>query len=226
MVKQIIKMYKAPEKPKVIIFMDKRESLYQALTDFDCEVRQKMLVVADYVLSDRIAVERKTSDDFIASIIDQRIFKQLSALKENFDKPILIIEGNGLSSDRVPANVVRGALASIAIDFAIPILWTKNKQETAGMIYWIAKREQIGEKREIAIRAGKKATTLTAQQEFLVSGLPGISNVRARELLKYFSNPMAIFSAEESELSSVKKLGSKTAKNIKEVLTKKYRGKK
>lgn len=230
MVEHKIKIMYGPSpfrKRKVKIFVDKREissGIIEELGNYDCEVKEMTLAVGDYILSDRVVVERKSADDFLQSIINQRLFKQLKGLKDNYNKPVLILEGNSLNSDRrVPENVIRGALASVALDFSVPILWTRDISETAGMIFWIAQREQLGEKRELAIRGGRKSLPLYEQQEFLVAGLPGISNIRSREMLKYFKTPADIFLAEEKELIKVKKIGKVTAKNIRKVLNKKYK---
>jgi len=229
MVKQIVKFYSLPEPPKIIIYVDKREAssgILQELSGFECTVEEKFLVVGDFILSDRVVVERKTARDFLQSVIDGRLFKQMQNLKQNFEKPVLLIEGQNYGDeDRVNKNVIRGALASIALDYAIPILWTKNISETAGLIYWIARREQLDEKRTVAVRGKKKNRGVKEAQEFLVAGLPGISTVRAREILKHFGSPLKFFAADSEEIIKVKKLGKKTAQNIKEILEKRYRGK-
>ena len=59
------------------------------------------------------------------------------------------------------------------------------------------------------------------KQEYLVSSLPGISIVRAKALLSHFKTPMNVFSADEKELQ--KAIGKKIAKEIRNVLEKKYK---
>ncbi len=210
---------------KPIIFADSRESqsdVINELNNFDCIVKQKVLAVGDYLLSDRICVERKTAPDFVSSIMDGRLFSQIKSLKDNFDKPILLVEGNNLYANVKP-NIIRGALAAIAIDFSLPLIWTKDAAETAGIIHWIARREQLDEKREVPIRNDKKAESNKQKQEFLVAGLPGISVVRARALLKKFKSPMTVFNASEEELAQVENVGPKTAKKIREMLEENYK---
>jgi Fanconi anemia group M protein len=209
---------------KVLIFVDTREAgsgIYEYFGQYDAEVQQKMLLCGDFIVSDRVCIERKFVDDFAQSIIDKRIFKQLTNMKENFEKPVLIIEGDSLYG-RLHPNIIRGALVSIVIDFGVPILWTKDPAETAGMVYWLARREQLLEKREISLRNKKKTPTIKEQQEFLISGLPDISVVRAKSLLKHFKKPENIFNADEKELTKVEGIGKGIAKKIKKVLDKKY----
>ncbi|MBU3896645.1 MAG: hypothetical protein KJ697_01790 [Nanoarchaeota archaeon] len=162
-----------------------------------------------------------TASDFLSSIVDKRLFQQMKDLRENFEKPILIIEGNDLY-DRLHPNAVRGALASIALDFKIPIIWTKNVAETVGMIFCIARREQIDERKTVSFIEKKKATSLKDQQELLVHGLPGVSIVRARSLLKHLKTPGKIFNASEKTLAKVENIGKTTAKKIRKVLVSKY----
>ena len=79
---------------RVIIFVDSREnSIEEYFKQYGCEVQKKMLLCADFLVSDRVCIERKTVIDFVKSITDKRLFKQLKKMKEDFEKPILIIEG-------------------------------------------------------------------------------------------------------------------------------------
>lgn len=210
----------------IVIYADTRE-ISSKVTDIlkrKCELREKKLEVADYLLSNRVAAERKTTSDFLQSIIDGRLFKQLAELKNNFDSPILIIEGTALfNNDRkIHENAVRGALASIAIDFRIPILWAESQHETAELLFAVAKREQLIQKNTIAIRGKKKMRSDNEQQRFIVAGLPGISTVTAEKLLKHFKTPEAIFCAPETELQKIEGIGKDMSRKIKYILTKKY----
>lgn len=210
---------------KVIVYADNRETSERLnnILKKRCELRFAQLSVADYLLSERVAVERKRSADFLQSIIDGRLFKQLASLKENFENPILIIEGELADENRkIHPNAIRGAIASIALDFAIPIIWTRTPLETAEQLFVIAKREQLDEKRSIAIRGKRKFKSINQEQEFLVSGLPNVSTITAKKLLKHFGTPTKIFSATEANLMKVDGIGKKTSKRICDVLRKKY----
>lgn len=213
---------------RVLILADHRElksGVVDHLKKHDCEVRARQLEVADYILSDRVGVERKSVPDFLASIFNQRMFKQLKSLSDSYKRPVLVIEGNPelLFLEReVNPNTVRGVLSSIAVDYAVPIIWTLDTRETAAQIHWMAKREQENKKRELQIRAKKKSNHISQDQEFLVSGLPGISNVRARKLLSHFKTPSRVFRASETELQKLEGFGEKYAKKIRKVLDEKY----
>jgi Fanconi anemia group M protein len=208
---------------KVLIFVDTRESsIIEYFKQYDCVIQKKMLLYGDFICSDRVCIEKKVVKDFIQSITDKRLFQQLNAMKDNFEKPILIIEGEESLYGSLYPNVIRGALAAITVDLSIPILWSRDLADTAGLIYWIAKREQIDEKREVVLRNKKVPETIKEKQEYLVSSLPDVSSVRAKDLLKHFKSPQKIFNANEKELQEVKGIGEKIAKKIKEVIENQY----
>ncbi len=144
MIQQILK----PE-DKILVFVDYREdncNIIEYLKEMDTIVKEIALKVGDYLCSDRVCIERKTGDDFISSITDGRLFEQAKELKENFSKPIILIEGN-YSTDRMNENAIKATIASILLDYEIPIIMTKNEKESASVIFWVAKREQNIKKR-------------------------------------------------------------------------------
>jgi ERCC4-type nuclease len=208
---------------KVLIFVDTRESsILEFFSQYDCIIQRKMLLLGDFILSDRIVVEKKTVRDFVSSITDKRLFVQLRAMKENFEKPILIIEGEESLYGSLHPNTIRGALSAITVDLGIPILWTRDLADTAGLLYWIARREQIDERREICLINKKTPKTLREQQEYLISSLPDISAVRAKALLRHFKSPQNFFSASAKDLQEVKGIGKKIAEKIKTIIDKEY----
>ena len=210
---------------KIIIYADVREnSRVTHILKNRCTLIEKQLAVGDYLLSKHVAVERKTTGDFISSIIDGRLFKQMGELKGNFRTPILILEGNGLFNGerKIHPNAIRGALASVSLDYGVPIINTENNLETAEMLLAIAKREQITKKKSISVRGKKKARSMNHRQEMLLAGLPQINTQTARKLLKHFGSPEKIFTATTEELMKVEGLGPKMAKRIRLLLSKNY----
>lgn len=207
------------------IVVDSRElssTVPRELLEFGIISKPKMLGTGDYVLSDRVCIERKTTEDFIGSIISGRLMSQMKRLK-SYPCPCLIIEGEGLYSKRdVHPNAIRGALASIIIDFGIPTVATRDEKDTAAFITALTKREYQEGRREIQIRADKRTSTLREQQESIVGGLPNVNIVIARRLLTQFKNVKKIFNATGPELEKVQGIGKKTSDEILSVLEKEY----
>lgn len=224
------KNVKVIERPKKendfpIVYADSREGnskVIRHLTEMEIDVKVHSMAVADYQVSDEVAIERKTAKDFVDSIIDKRLFKQARELSEEFKRPLLILEGDDLYAGMVNPNAIRGSLASIAIDFGISIIPTRNAQDTAAMIKRIAVREQNGERTPIQIRTDKKPVSMLEQQLFIVESLPNIGPVNAKNLLAHFGSVGKIMNATESQLQEVEGIGKKTAENIRKVIDSKY----
>lgn len=217
-----------PQQDGVTVFMDSREPgdiIPQVLREMGATVEVRVLEVADYLCSERVAVERKSTGDFLQSIIDQRLFRQLNELSKNFERPVMIIEGDDVfcnSRHRLHPNVIRGVLASVVADYGVPLLWTHAQSETAAQIFWLAKREQAGNEKSITPRAKKKAASVHEMQEFLAAGLPNVSGKMARRLLCHFRTPQRLFNATEDELQNVDGVGKALSRKIREILRAEY----
>ncbi|MBO3755428.1 MAG: DEAD/DEAH box helicase, partial [Candidatus Brockarchaeota archaeon] len=211
---------------KIKIIVDSRESSSQVINELcrlNVETKLETLSCADYILSDEVAVERKTSEDLAASIVDGRLFDQASRLKETYGKPIIIVEGESLTSPRdVKPESIAGAVSSLLVDYQIPVVRSANSRETALLLYFMAKREQRREGKEPRIRGGKRPSTLKELQEYVVAGLPNIDVKLARRLLKRFKSVEAVFTASAKDLMEVEGIGEKKSKKIREVLTANY----
>ncbi len=218
----------APKEPKeaASIFVDPRErEMGKLLEARGMEVTLKSLEVGDYVLSERVAVERKTAQDFVASIIDpqRNLFRQISDLSRTYAKPVLILEGRDLYTRQINPSSIQGALASIALDFGVPIIPTDNQDETASVIALLASRERK-EGREPKVHGHKTARTLKEQQEYLVSAIPSVGPAVARNLLRHFGSVEKIITASEEELRQVELVGPKIAERIRELVGEEYKG--
>ncbi|MFZ3167967.1 MAG: DEAD/DEAH box helicase [Candidatus Methanoperedens sp.] len=215
---------------RVKVYVDKREirsHVAHSLENMGAEVILRTLEVGDYVVSDRVGIERKTTEDFLSTFLDGRgLFGQISDLARAYRCPLLIIEGEGLYSKRqINPNAIRGALSTVAIDFGVPVLFSKDEEDTAALICVIAKREQADDpKKEINLHGTKSASTLPEQQEYLVSAISEIGPVVAKNLLRHFGSVERIMTASREELMAVELVGPKTADRIREVVSGEYKG--
>ena len=213
---------------KVKIFADYREKasgVIKELAENDVIVALEALTYADYILSSRCGVEIKTVEDFVDSIIDGRLLQQIKNLKNNFERPIVVIEGQRdiYAVRNIHHNSILGMMATIAVSYGIPIIQTRNFKETSSLLQVIAKREQEETGKDFSLHADRKPATLKEQQEFLVSSLPGINLTLAKPLLKHFKTIKSLVNATEKELQEVEKIGPGKAKQIKEVVEKEYK---
>ncbi len=214
------------KKEPPVIYADSREgnsSVLRELDRLDVNIKVKGLAVADYQVSDEVAIERKTAKDFIGSIVDKRLYKQAKELVENFEKPVIILEGDNLYSSFIHPNAIRGALASVAVDFGIPIIPTRSEADTAAMITRIAIREQTHDRPVMQIRTDKKPLNAWEQQIYIVESLPNVGPVTAKKLLEEFGNVKSVINASEDELKNVEGIGDKIAKRIRAVVDSEFK---
>ncbi len=222
--------YTQGDSGKIVIYVDTREQasgIVTRLKDYeDVSLQVKQLEVGDFVLSDNVVVERKTTEDFLSSVTDGRLFNQLTSMASNYDSPLLILEGDPrelFTLRNIHENAIRGILASIALNYRIPILYAESEEETVKYIYQIAKREQTGKDSEIRLRVGRKGLTTKQQQQYVLEGFPMVGPQLAKALLKKFGNIRAVVNASVKELQEVENTGPIKAKKIHEVLNEYYR---
>ena len=213
---------------KIKIFADYREKgsgVIKELAENNVIVNIEKLEHADYVVSSRCGVEIKTVEDFVDSIIDGRLLEQIKSLKDNFERPMVVIEGTQdiYGVRNVHHNSILGMMATIAVSYGIPIIQTKNFKETAALLQIIARREQDETGKDFNLHADRKPATLKEQQEYLVSSLPGINLTLSKPLLKHFKSVKNIVNATEKELQEVEKIGPLKAKQIKDVVEGEYK---
>jgi len=211
---------------KVKIVVDHREyrsNVVKNLATKGIFVEPTQLDVGDYILSSRIGVERKNVDDFLESLISGKLFKQISQLRDKYSRPVLVLEGENLLTKRnINHNAIFGSLASITVDFGIPVLNTKDASETADLLFVIARREQREDKKDVAIRGEKTQMSIRERQQFLVEGLPNVSAVIAKRLLAHFGSIKDIANATEKELMEVNGVGKNISSEIIKLLNADY----
>ncbi|ESS02789.1 MAG: ERCC4-type nuclease, partial [uncultured archaeon A07HR67] len=211
------------------VVVDQREldsSIAKTLSTRDgLLTRLETLAVGDYVLSDRVAVERKSAADFVDSMLDadRSMFEQVGELSRAYARPVLVVEGADLYGQRdIDPNAIRGALASLAVDFGISVLRTDGETDTTELLATIARREQETRDREVSVHGEKTTKTRAEQQEYVVSAIADIGPVTARALLEHFGTVEAVMTAPEDDLREVDGVGPVTAERIREVVGSEY----
>ena len=206
-----------------MIVVDKREknSLVVAeLLERNAKIEMKQLEVGDYVIGD-IGIERKTAKDFITSMVNKRLLRQLEELKQ-YPKQLLLIENfDEIYCMNFNENAIRGMLLSILFDFGIPVIFTRNAEDTASFLILLDKKQQK-KPREISFKAKKRALSIAEQQQFILEGFPGVGPAIAKELLLRFKTIKNVVNASVTELTKIKKLGKKKAEIIKNLVEKPY----
>jgi Fanconi anemia group M protein len=177
---------------------------------------------ADYILSDEVAIERKTASDFVASILDRRLFGQTTRMKLLFPRAVLVIEGD---LAKVPHSIdiqaIRGALAFLTVRAGITVLQLSDSTETAAMLRIMARHAQERLGQPISLREPRPQIE-ELYAAYLVEGLPGVGPRRAHMLLAHFGSPAAIMCASAEALAQVPGIGKKSAQRIWQALNARY----
>lgn len=205
------KKIKIIKKPTVVVdYREKNSLVPSSLKKNDLDIEFKELKVADYLVNG-VAIERKTISDFLSSMTNRRLLSQLEDLKQ-FKNPLLLIEGieeGELYNDHISAgihpNAIRGFLLSIALKHRIPLIFTKNPQDTANFISVIAKKKN---QEELSLNTTKKPRNKKEQLQFILEGFPGIGPKTSKKLLEEFNTIKNIVDASEEDLKKV--LGKKS----------------
>ncbi|MEM2125579.1 MAG: ERCC4 domain-containing protein, partial [Candidatus Methanosuratincola sp.] len=167
---------------------------------------------------------RKTYADLAASIVDRRLFSQAQALRECYPRPIILLEMGCNTETGVSKEAIRGAVASMVLDFGIPVIAAEGPEDAAGFIVAIARRERRQSEAPLSLKDRRRPRTPDEEKEYVVASLPMVEVSTARRLLAEFGTVQAVFSASEDELQRVEKIGPKKARRIREVASTPYGG--
>ena len=204
------------------IIVDERErksGIPELLKAVGMAVEMKTLPIGDYIVAPETIVERKSIKDLMASVFDGRLYDQCTRLKEHFEHPIVLVEGNVDEIEEIADNplVFYGALSRVTLEFKIPIIPTPSASHTAKLLVALCSKKDgpTGP----YLKKIKKSSNLETQQLSTLCSLPGIGEKFAVRMLEKFGTPLKVFSATTSELSKVEGLGESRAKKIKNMLT-------
>ena len=209
---------------KIRIIVDEREKksgIPDLLKAIGINIEMKTLPIGDYIVGPETVVERKSISDLVSSIFDGRLFDQCSRLKEHFQNPIILIEGNVDEIESITENplVFYGAVSSIAIDFKIPIIHTPDATHTSKLLVSMCSRKESTQ--GPFLKKIRKSNNLQQQQLSALCSLPGVGEKTAKRMLAKFGSPVKVFTASLAELSKIEGLGAAREKKIKNMLEKK-----
>ena len=177
------------------------------------------LPAGDYVINGTIGVERKSAEDFVQSIIANRLFDQIARLKRSVSRPLLIVEGNPYNTTHeIQGCAIRGAVLSVLVCWQVPVMFSKSKEDTVALLL-MAARQDLNAFSQVAAHKNYRPKRLVRRQLFFLQGIPDVGPVLATRLLKKFCNLKAVITATEKELKQVEGIGKNGAKKIVEFMS-------
>jgi DNA excision repair protein ERCC-4 len=190
--------------------------LLQEMEDLVLEIGQ--IAYGDYIINEAITIERKTARDFLISIIDGRLFNQLSNLKKHCSHPLLLIEGNPYKTDLdFDPLAIQGALLSTQAIWYIPVIFSHSKEKTRDIFLMLGRQEESN-RDVVPLRGGYRPKRLKSRQLYLLQGLPQVGPTLAKRLLEHFGSVAKIVNATIDDLTGVEGIGPVSAKAIRVVL--------
>ena len=121
-------------------------------------VEVKRLALGDYLIDERLLVERKTVSDLAASVCDGRLFCQARRLAAHrTEKVCVVIEGTSREAEHlgVSREAMQGAVISLTLVYGLPLLRSRDPDETARLLLY-AGRQLARAGRCLPHRAGRK----------------------------------------------------------------------
>ncbi len=185
----------------------------------DVIVEEKKLSLGDYHINGHITVERKTTKDFVISIIDGRLFSQASRLKKFAEKPIMVIEGTDIyhTGYAMDPQAIKGAITSLATAWYIPVILSKDANGTADFLTMTTIQDMECQSLYVK-RTGWKPKRVKRLKLHILQGLPQIGPKTANRILEHFGSIEKAITANENELAIVEGIGRKKAAMIRKMV--------
>jgi len=220
----------------VRIVVDEREknsNIPDLLKEAGAAIDFAQLRVGDYIVSSEMAVERKTIRDLVSSIYDGRLFVQCSDLVKNYQKPLLVVQGNIAELAEIPDNLEEedfkrqtmrmslayDALVTVVTEFRIPIIHTPSALQTAQLLVTLVNRSlREGKAVGPLLRKIKKENPTYIQQLSVLASLPGVGDKLALRMLKKFHTPIRALNASAAELATLEGFGLSRAERVRRIL--------
>lgn len=102
---------------KLTILVDHRENpsgIPRLLVKENVNIRLTTLTTGDYRINPGIIIERKSAEDFVQSLVSNRLFDQCARLTKSGLRPFLLIEGDPCKTrHKIGNQAVKGALLSV-----------------------------------------------------------------------------------------------------------------
>ena len=201
----------------VIDERERKSGIPDLLKEVGVMVEMKNLPVGDYIVAPETVIERKSVHDFISSVFDGRLFDQCNRLKEHFESPAIIIEGNIDEVLKITENplVFYGAVSSVVLDFKIPVIPTPNASNTAKLLVAMCARQ--GKTKGPFLKKIRKGGDVQRQQLSVLCSLPGVGEKLASRMLGKFGSPAKSLNASIVELSKIEGMGESRAQKIRKI---------
>ena len=199
------------------------------------EHEKKWLEVGDYVIG-TVCFEAKSAVDFMQSVINKRIWTQVDNMDKWYEKNFVVIYGSiedalsnmkyitSFNQNLNPEQLrnaykmrFKGAIGRLRLDYDINVIWRDKVEDVVDEIITVAKMAPI-ERKMINPSIPTRTATDDVRVDLLTT-IKGVSEKKAKDLLKEHGCIMEIGDSTVKELLVVKGIGDTVANRINSVLT-------
>ena len=163
----------------------------------------RSLELGDYVVNERVVVERKSHADFAVSLVDGRLFRQAAALARSRRRSLVLLEGpRPAEMPKVHPHALEGAILAVAVTWRVPVISTGDAEESLRVLIMLSEQSLVPD--EVALpRFGYQPRRLESRKLHVLQGLPGVVPKLARRLLAHFGSVEQALQADANMLSGI-----------------------
>jgi Fanconi anemia group M protein len=176
------------------------------------------LKYVDFLIAGRIAIIRRKTEDFAEDLKTKMLYRTLPFFKREYTEPLYIVEGESLMVNGTPMPAIRSGITHITSVSRIPIIRTRDSDETARYLSLLVKQAQFSAPAEPRQEVDEDDSQPVPWQVAMLEHLPDVDRVIATRLLKQFGSIRGVLNAEVSALQKIKGLGPKKSEKIKRAL--------
>lgn len=175
------------------------------------------LPFGDYSVGGGIVIERKSADDFLNSMRDDRFHEQALNMVLHVARPVYLLEGDIYTTrSEFSVESLSGAVAWLHAQ-GISVVPSSSPRATAETIFFMAKNAQV-DMRNVPLRSKKpKVTELNVK--LVLESLPGIGAGGSDKLITHFGSIRSLAMATTEQIAEVPRIGKASAQKIHDVIT-------
>ena len=210
------------------------ERVIEKAQSLNVPFEKQWLEIGDYVFND-VCFEAKSSFDFIQSIVNKRLWNQLDNMDRAYVNNLVIVYGSfedgfrkhlehiKTSMNKTAQRVILrkkffGSMGKIILDTDCSIIWVRDALTAAELIAVVCKMQPHNREVYIPRIVKQKKISTTDLRVDVLSTIKGVSDKKAKLLIKKFGSIMEIGEASPSELSKIDGIGNVLAKRIVDTL--------
>jgi Fanconi anemia group M protein len=210
------------------------ERVIEKAQSLNVPFEKQWLEIGDYVFND-VCFEAKSSFDFIQSIVNKRLWNQLDNMDRAYVNNLVIVYGSfedgfrkhlehiKTSMNKTAQRVILrkkffGSMGKIILDTDCSIIWVRDALIAAELIAVVCKMQPHDREVYIPRIVKQKKISTTDLRVDVLSTIKGVSDKKAKLLIKKFGSIMEIGEASPSELSEIDGIGNVLAKRIVDTL--------